>query len=162
MKTVTDSHPVSSDDVVTTADLVDKAAEIEGMASALAGPGSPRKPATYAQSVRAAAGILLDAGAVPDQVRAVSLSWCAEMADAMEEVLRLQATCAAAVRHVPCGLDGCGACAGLACDGETGVHVVRLGSAMKRRVITGRQLVEALRSAVVFTGSTIIRPDGAR
>ena len=75
---------------------------------------------------------------------------------------RLRATCEAAVQHVPCGLDGCGANAGLACDGETGVHVVRLGSAMKRRVITGAQLVEALRSAVVFTGATVIRPDGAR
>ena len=75
---------------------------------------------------------------------------------------RLRVTCQAAVQHVPCGLDGCGARAGLACDGETGVHVVRLGSAMKRGVITGRQFVEALRSAVVFTGSTVIRPDGAR
>jgi hypothetical protein len=122
----------------------------------------PAQAATYAQSVRAAAGILLDAGAVPDQVRAASLSWCAGIADAMEEVLRLRTTCATAVQRVPCGLDGCGACAGLACEGETGVHVVRLGSAMKCRVITGRQLVEALRSAVVFTGSTVIRPDGAR
>ena len=75
---------------------------------------------------------------------------------------RLRATCEAAVQHVPCGLDGCGASAGLACDGETGVHVVRLGSAMKRGVITGRQFVDALRSALVFTGSTVIRPDGAR
>ena len=75
---------------------------------------------------------------------------------------RLRVTCEAAVQHVPCGLDGCGAHAGLACDGNDGVHVVRLGSAMRRRVITGRQLVEALRSAVVFTGSTVIRPDGAR
>ena len=74
---------------------------------------------------------------------------------------RLRATCEAAVQHVPCGLDGCGARAGQACDGETGVHVVRLGSAMKRRVITGAQLVEALQSALVFTGATVIRPDGA-
>ena len=75
---------------------------------------------------------------------------------------RLRVTCEAAVQHVPCGLDGCGARAGLACDGKTGVHVVRLGAAMKRRVITGAQLVEALQSAVIFTGSTVIRPDGAR
>ena len=46
--------------------------------------------------------------------------------------------------------------------GNDGVHVVRLGSAMKRRVITGGQFVEALQSAVVFTGATIIRPDDAR
>jgi hypothetical protein len=148
METVTGSHPASGEDTVTTADLVAKAAEI--------------KPAAYAQASRAAAGILLGAGAVPDQVRAVSLSWCAGIADAMEEVLRLRATCATAVQLVPCGLDGCGASAGLACDGGTGVHVVRLGSAMKRRVITGGQLVEALQSAVVFTGATVIRPDGAR
>ena len=75
---------------------------------------------------------------------------------------RLRATCEAAVQHVPCGLDGCGACAGLACDGEAGAHVVRLGAAMKRRVITGGQFVEALQSALVFTGATVIRPDGAR
>ena len=75
---------------------------------------------------------------------------------------RLRATCEAAIKHVPCGLDGCGASAGLACDGETGVHVVRLGSAMKRRVITGGQLVEALQAALVFTGATVIRPDGGR
>ena len=75
---------------------------------------------------------------------------------------RLRVTCEAAVQHVPCGLDGCGARAGLACDGETGAHVVRLGSAKKRRVITGGQLVEALQSALVFTGATVIRPDGAR
>ena len=75
---------------------------------------------------------------------------------------RLRVTCEAAVQLVPCGLDGCGARAGLACDGETGAHVVRLGSAMKRRVITGGQFVEALQSALVFTGSTVIRPDGAR
>ena len=74
---------------------------------------------------------------------------------------RLRVTCEAAIQHVPCGLDGCGARAGLACDGETGVHVVRLGAAMKGRVITGGQFVEALQSALVFTGSTIIRPDGA-
>ena len=75
---------------------------------------------------------------------------------------RLRATCEAAIRRVPCGLDGCGARAGLSCDGETGVHVVRLGSAMKRRFITGREFIEALQSAVIFTGSTVIRPDGAR
>ena len=75
---------------------------------------------------------------------------------------RLRATCEAAIQHVPCGLDGCGACAGLAVRRRAGVHVVRLGSAMKRRVITGGQLVEALRSAVVFTGATVICPDGAR
>ena len=75
---------------------------------------------------------------------------------------RLRVTCEAAVQLVACGLEGCGARAGLACDGNDGVHVVRLGSAMKRRVITGGQFVEALRSAVIFTGSTVIRPDGAR
>jgi hypothetical protein len=75
---------------------------------------------------------------------------------------RLRATCEAAIQLVPCGLDGCGACAGLACDGETGVHVVRLGAAMKRRVITGGQFVEALQSALVFTGATVICPDGVR
>ena len=75
---------------------------------------------------------------------------------------RLRATCQATVQHVPCGLAGCGARAGLACHGSNGVHVVRLGSAMKRRVITGGQFVEALQSALVFTGATIIRPDGAR
>ncbi len=73
----------------------------------------------------------------------------------------LRATCEAAIRHIPCGLDGCGACAGLACDGENGVHVVRLGAAMKHRIITGGQLTEALQSALVFVGATIIRPDGA-
>ena len=75
---------------------------------------------------------------------------------------RLRVTCEAAINHVPCGLDGCGASVGLACNGEAGAHVVRLGAAMKHRVITGGQFVEALRSAVVFTGSTVIRPDGAR
>ena len=115
--TVADSHSASGEDAVTTADLVAKAGETQGMLAVLgARPGPPRH----------------------------------------------RATSEAAVQHVPCGLDGCGACAGLACDGETGVHVARLGSAMKRGVITGRQLVEALRSAVVFTGSTVIRPYGAR
>ena len=75
---------------------------------------------------------------------------------------RLRVTCEAAIKLAPCGLDGCGARAGLACDAETGAHVVRLGSAMKSGVITGGQLIEALQSAVVFTGATIIRPDGAR
>ena len=115
--TVADSHSASRVDAVTTAGLVAKAGEIQGVLA------------------------VLGARPVPP---------------------RLRVTCEAAIQRVPCGLDGCGACAGLACDGETGVHVVRLGSAMKRGVITGRQLVEALRSAVVFTGSTVIRPDGAR
>ncbi len=75
---------------------------------------------------------------------------------------RLRVTCEAAIQLVPCGLDGCGAHAGLACDGEAGAHVVRLGAAMKRRVITGGQFVEALQSVLVFTGSTIISPDGHR
>ena len=75
---------------------------------------------------------------------------------------RLRVTCEAAIKLAPCGLDGCGAREGLACDGKTGAHVVRLGMAMRRKIITGGQLVEALQSAVVFTGATIIRPDGAR
>ena len=75
---------------------------------------------------------------------------------------RLRVTCEATIQLVPCGLDGCGAPAGVACGGEPGAHVVRLGAAMRRKIITGGQFVEALQSAVVFTGSTIIRPDGAR
>ena len=73
----------------------------------------------------------------------------------------LRVTCEAAIQLVPCGLDGCGAREGQACDGENGAHVVRLGSAMTRRVITGGQFIEALQSALVFTGSTIIS-GGAR
>ncbi len=73
---------------------------------------------------------------------------------------RLRVTCEAAVQYVTCSLEDCGARAGLACDGENAVHVVRLGSAMKRRIITGRQFIEALQFVVLFTGSTIIRPDG--
>ncbi len=84
---------------------------------------------------------------------------------------RLRVTCEAAVQLVPCcldgcgareGLDGCGAREGLACDGETGAHVVRLGAAMRRKIITGGQFIEALQSALIFTGATIIRPDGHR
>ncbi len=75
---------------------------------------------------------------------------------------RLRVTCEAVIKLVPCGLDGCGAHEGQACDDNDGVHVVRLGAAMKRRVITGGQLIEALQSALVFTGTTIISPDGHR
>ena len=115
--TVADSHPTLGQDTVTTAGLVVKAGETQGMLA------------------------VLGARPVPP---------------------RLRATCEAAIQRVPCGLDGCGASAGLACDGETGVHVARLGSAMKSGVITGGQLVEALQSALVFTGATLICPDGAR
>ena len=73
---------------------------------------------------------------------------------------RLRVTCEAAIKLAPCSLNGCGAREGLACDGKTGAHVVRLGMAMRRKIITGGQLVEALQSALVFTGATIIRPDG--
>ena len=156
--TVTLSPPATG------ADLVARAAEVQGMLTVLAGRGSPRKPATPDDAVRLTARIFLGAGVIPNEIRpfAAACPVLGEIADAMDVTNRLRVTCEAAIQLVPCGLDGCGACAGLACDGETGVHVVRLGSAMKRRVITGRQLVEALRSAVVFTGSTIIRPDGAR
>ena len=75
---------------------------------------------------------------------------------------RLRVTCEAAIQLVPCGLDGCGAPSGVACGGEPGVHVVRLGTAMRRKIITGGQFIEALQSALIFTGATIIRPDGHR
>jgi hypothetical protein len=144
-------------------DLVARAAEVQGMLTVLAGRGSPHKPTTGDDAVRLTARIFLGAGVIPNEIRpfAAACPVLGEIADAMDAAKRLRVTCEAAVRHIPCGLDGCGAHAGMACDGETGAHVVRLGSAMKRRVITGGQLVEALQSAVVFTGSTIIRPDGA-
>lgn len=175
MKTVTDSQAASGEDTVTTADLMAKAAEVEGTVEALAArepagqqeanmPGLDCRREARERAYRALAAWFVARGWTPLEMRAAEHTFFAAspVADAMERLLALRVTCEAAIQRVACGLDGCGACAGRPCDGETGIHVVRLGSAMKRRVITGGQLVEALRSAGLFTGSTVIRPDGDR
>jgi len=153
MKTVTDTHTATDEGTAATADL---AAEVTGI--------SPRMPATPGEAYRALAAWFTVHGWAPAEMRAAEHVFfpASPVADAMEHLPALYLTCETAIRHVPCGLDGCGAGTGLACDGGTGVHVVRLGSAMKRRVITGGQFVEALQSVAVFTGSTIVRPGGAR
>jgi hypothetical protein len=175
MKTVTKSRPPTGGDAVTTAHLAAEAAEAGATVKAAAGcqpaepeaasgPGTRCRLGTRDQAHRALPAWFTAQGWTPAQLRAAEHMFflASPVADAMERLLALRVTCEAAVQHVPCGLDGCGACAGLPCDGETAVHVVRLGSAMKRGVISGTQFADALRSAVIFTGSTVICPDGAR
>ena len=76
---------------------------------------------------------------------------------------RSRAEVLADVRRATCG--HCWAFPGEPCvigpRGTPGYHVARLSRAMRRGLITGPELIAALRTGLPFTNATVIRTDGA-
>ena len=126
------------------------------------GTQATRRPQTRGQSYHAIALIFLDVGTSAGEMRAYehTYDWDTPVADAMGRILERRGICAAAARRVPCRLTRCRARAGLPCTPDGGLHVIRLSSARRQRVISTAQMTALTGpGGLLGGGGAVVRPD---